>query len=347
MNRSRMISVILMGLMVMFLSSCREIKTATRIFSDGSCERFVTVKGDTSGIAELPYPFQADSTWEKISSPDDKYNGEQYTSWSKRFPSVKALNETLQKAAADSLCMHIHVMLHKRFQWFQTRFIYKETYEKLDPFGHVPVSEFMTPEEIALYKENPDTLDLDDKTDEWLSRNLFEDFYRPFEAAIQSAGNETLTAKVLDMKDTLFVRIKEDDRISLDSDRIDDDVDSLIELMQGLYNTSMQAYRPMILDALEQSMEKLEFLMFAGTTDFKCGTTMPGLILDTNANTIEGNHVAWKPETGLFLWDDYVMVVESRVVNRWALILTGIVGAAILLWFALSYFLRKKSEAAQ
>ena len=61
-----------------------------------------------------------------------------------------------------------------------------------------------------------------------------------------------------------------------------------------------------------------------GLNDYTNEVIMPGLILDTNAKDVEGNSVQWKFDYNRFLWEDYTMWVESRVVNRWAMILTGI-----------------------
>jgi hypothetical protein len=50
---------------------------------------------------------------------------------------------------------------------------------------------------------------------------------------------------------------------------------------------------------------------------------MPGLILDTNAPSVENNTVTWELKGRRFFWEDYEMRVESRTVNRWAIWLTG------------------------
>jgi len=50
---------------------------------------------------------------------------------------------------------------------------------------------------------------------------------------------------------------------------------------------------------------------------------MPGLITETNSLELKGNQVSWNVEPLSFLFDDYNMHVESRVVNYWMFALTG------------------------
>jgi hypothetical protein len=50
---------------------------------------------------------------------------------------------------------------------------------------------------------------------------------------------------------------------------------------------------------------------------------MPGIILNTNASSVEGNKVSWKLSDEKFLYNDYMMTVESRVANPWVTYITG------------------------
>ena len=56
---------------------------------------------------------------------------------------------------------------------------------------------------------------------------------------------------------------------------------------------------------------------------------MPGLITETNTRSIEGNTLTWKEFVGACYVIDYTMWARSRVINWWAVILTG--GVVILL----------------
>jgi hypothetical protein len=51
---------------------------------------------------------------------------------------------------------------------------------------------------------------------------------------------------------------------------------------------------------------------------------MPGLITETNSKSVTGNKVQWGVNPDKFLFYDYEMTVESRVVNRWAFVVSGL-----------------------
>jgi hypothetical protein len=58
---------------------------------------------------------------------------------------------------------------------------------------------------------------------------------------------------------------------------------------------------------------------------FRVETEMPGLITGTNSTALAGNRVSWDLVPMAFLLEDYTMVVESRVINVWAFLLSGLV----------------------
>jgi len=57
---------------------------------------------------------------------------------------------------------------------------------------------------------------------------------------------------------------------------------------------------------------------------------MPGLITGTNSAMLAGNQVAWDLFPMAFLLEDYTMEVESRVLNVWAFVLSGLVILALV-----------------
>ena len=58
---------------------------------------------------------------------------------------------------------------------------------------------------------------------------------------------------------------------------------------------------------------------------FRMETSMPGLITGTNSTTLTGSQVSWDVFPMAFLLENYAMTVESRVVNIWAFVLSGLV----------------------
>jgi len=65
---------------------------------------------------------------------------------------------------------------------------------------------------------------------------------------------------------------------------------------------------------------------------------MPGLITKTNSTIMYGNTVSWDVHSLSFYFEDYEMYVESRIVNYWAFILSGIVVLLLLIALVVKTF---------
>ena len=52
---------------------------------------------------------------------------------------------------------------------------------------------------------------------------------------------------------------------------------------------------------------------------------MPGLITATNSSMLNGNEVRWDFTGNSVMLTDYKIFVESRVVNYWAFVVSGVV----------------------
>ena len=65
---------------------------------------------------------------------------------------------------------------------------------------------------------------------------------------------------------------------------------------------------------------------------------MPGLITETNAKSATGNKVSWNVNGDKFLFEDYKMHVESRVVNYWMFALTGLLVLLLIIFLLIKAF---------
>ena len=73
-------------------------------------------------------------------------------------------------------------------------------------------------------------------------------------------------------------------------------------------------------------------MMEADSDSYINKVIMPGIIMDTNAEQVEGNSVIWRVKAKQFLDVDYSMWVESRSVNRWAILLTALLIMMPVAW---------------
>jgi len=73
---------------------------------------------------------------------------------------------------------------------------------------------------------------------------------------------------------------------------------------------------------------------------------MPGIVLETGAPEVKGSTVSWKFERNRLSLHDYEMRVESRTVNVWAIVVTGILVLGLLaVVFAVPMFSMRRNTA--
>ncbi|MBN2102660.1 hypothetical protein JW835_01305 [bacterium] len=200
----------------------------------------------------------------------------------------------------------------------------------------VPVSDYLSEKELALYYLNEDTLDLGDRIEAWWIQSVFQAFFHDMETAIQKANQPELTTALLaSRKDTLINILKNNDILE----------EELPLYVQGAFETPAVKW---IAGDIEKSLwiiqRKNEYLINLNG-DYTNQVTMPGLILDTNADALEGSTVTWEFDPNHFVWEDHIMWVESRIVNRWAMIVTGVVCILLIAGLILGpVLLRKRRE---
>ena len=347
----------LAALIVMALTGCREITTTTRVFPDGSCERTIEIPDDSTPADSAfigPFTLPVDSTWkvtEKIDSTqttthvdsgktiENKKNRTVIAV--KHFSKVEDLNLLYQSEGKDSLRVNMDIRLDRRFRWFNTFFKYTETYRACSPFKIVSIHDFLTPEELSLYYQKDDTLKLDKKVEKWLARSYFEEL---FQAMLQNAQTIPVagldTAALNSRKEALFAAVLAENEIGKKSDG--PIAASTMRFLEKFYrNPGVRKWSPAVEKALKSMEKKQEFLVGLDSDSYVNRVVMPGLILDTNASSVEGAKVEWKLKSNRFYWEDYVMSVESRVVNKWAIWVTAALFAAVLAALAVT-LIRKK-----
>ena len=60
---------------------------------------------------------------------------------------------------------------------------------------------------------------------------------------------------------------------------------------------------------------------------------MPWTLVNSNADSVVGNKLIWRPLVTKFLFKEYHMYAESRKLNLWALMVSGVVVVStIFIW---------------
>ena len=154
------VNKIVLVLTTLLLTACGiDYKIITKIFPDGSCERTMIARGDSSDVNSKLFVIDIDSSWSRDLKWDfDSSENKRIfiLTVKKHFESVAEMNSEFHKSTRSADHPLTSQLLVKKFRWFYTRYEYNETYHQQFPFKYFPISDYLTPEEISIgiYGEN-------------------------------------------------------------------------------------------------------------------------------------------------------------------------------------------------
>lgn len=334
MKTQHIIFLFLIGLLI--ISGCREITVTTRVNKDGSFTRFIKITGDSADVFRTDLPYPIDETWSRNSVKDSSEKGDYIMVYTKSFKTSDQLNIEIKQDTGWMKDLKRNVSINKRFGFFYSYITFSETYQAINPFVELNYPNSLTDEEKLFLTGNKIPLTSDDSTRQKQVADKFE------ELLIKALANEiiiTMEEGIVQLNDPLF-----------NTDQLENYRDSIEHKLEE-YHVNMYVYidfykewtgnesfdklktlKPPLFDTLDN---KVSFLLNAIFMDSYSQTVeVPGLITETNAKSVTGNKVSWNINSDQFFFDDYEMKVESRVVNIWAFLISGIlVFAAIILLF--------------
>jgi hypothetical protein len=308
-------------LVLLTASGCKkDKKTTTKINSDGSCVRTVVVNPVSDTSSSFPVPI--DKSWETRLEGDT----EKVYIASKRFDDVNQMNNEYKKTEK----VGIDLKFEKKFRWFFTYFSYQETYKPCFQIQRIPIRTFLTKEEYVQYENGDTSKALKKRMDEFLTANIFEEFYRQLIDSVESLHDPSLPVSI-------FVAKKQD----IDFDKMEHDTKDIVAYLERVLGLKLQDKLERQIDGVTKSIDaKVQFMINAGG-DYINEVVMPGIVLNTNANTVEGNKVVWHFNEDKFTFISYTMNVESRIANPWATYATG-AAVIVLVVFLMVPRLRRK-----
>jgi hypothetical protein len=308
-------------LVLLTASGCKkDKKTTTKINSDGSCVRTVVVNPVSDTSSSFPVPI--DKSWETRLEGDT----EKVYIASKRFDDANQMNNEYKKTEK----VGIDLKFEKKFRWFFTYFNYQETYKPCFQIQRIPIRTFLTKEEYVQYENGDTSKAFKKRMDEFLTANIFEEFYRQLIDSVESLHDPSLPVSI-------FVAKKQD----IDFDKMEHDTKDIVAYLERVLGLKLQDKLERQIDGVTKSIDaKVQFMINAGG-DYINEVVMPGIVLNTNANTVEGNKVVWHFNEDKFTFISYTMNVESRIANPWATYATG-AAVIVLVVFLMVPRLRRK-----
>jgi hypothetical protein len=316
------------------LSSCKDIQVGTRIFRDGSCERTVACTADSGRVPISVFPVPSDSTWQSefvrnLKDSTHKIHQAHIYQAHKTFGSVAELNAYYQTNKDSALAFHSKISLDKKFRWFYTYLTYRETYCTFTPFKLVPITKYIRLDELS----GGDEKERNKKVDQWLEQAVFEELYLFLNSHLP-LGDLT--------KERLAAQKKALYKVIMDTNE-GDDAELLLQACANVLGSPavLQLKEP-AKELLAEIEKKISFSLDLEQNSYKNSVEMPGLILATNSTCVVSRQVNWQIDPRQFEFQDYEMWVTSRVINTWAFIVSGLVGAGLLV-LLLAALLRRPS----
>jgi len=167
MNTKKIRVIVYCAIIAFTIIGCnKSIDVTTKVYPDGSCDRIMTIEGDTGKISSKDFPFSIDHNWDTILTFKQKINEKNDTSYrheliaSKHFESIEELNKAIQNDQSEYKHLYRSVNLERKFRWFYTFLSYHEKYDKLIQFDKIPITDYLTDMEIDIYRfVNADKVD--------------------------------------------------------------------------------------------------------------------------------------------------------------------------------------------
>jgi hypothetical protein len=330
--RSSVLTV-LGALLAIAAPGCLDIQTTTVVHRNKSLSRTVTFSGDSASIGPARLVLGIDSAWGVETGREEK---KQTLTAHRNFADIEEMSRALHGIPGRSLT--ILPRLETRFNWFFTTYRYHETWSRLHTVNEVPLSDFVSSGEIALFTRHElekkpfptkgDSLalaDAEDRYREWDARNWFEAYFRILMDGARELHDPLLSPDSLAARKEFLYREARDRFGLISESKNPRDLGSIAgefaRLLKNPLALKAAALKAEEISALASQQNFVENFTPYG---YQVAVEMPGLITNTNANAINGSLVSWSGFAEVLYFTEYDMWVESSVVNWWAIIISAL-----------------------
>lgn len=334
------LSLIIVGILLIVGSGCNEknYTVKTKVNSDGSIERtYIVEKDDSAAVYQNPFPVIFDSTWKiEVKKINDSTKNFAFTA-KKYFRTSNYLMEDVFKSnSIDKL--NNSVTIEKHFRWFYTYFDYRENYKEIMPFNNIPLEKFFSQSELKQFYADTVSKQLDAKLDEWWQKNIFEEYFKVLYNSAKYYNTPDFNTSLLNSKkDSLYKAL-------IDSDtKVSGDIkaEKVIAICEKVLGTNKIRGLKNDFESIEKDINKNFESMLKLDGKYINEVILPGIIINTNSKEIEGNKLKWEFNPSYLIFKE--MNAQSRMINTWAFVVTGVLVLFILTALILPLIRKKKS----
>lgn len=326
----------------LIVMSCENpVRMETKVHEDGSLDKTVVLEADSIYAFHNMFGISARTGWEVTSNKIVAENSDlKYAiQFKKSFSSADEINKELD-TQVDTL-FHVHSSFDKRFRWFYTYIRYSETFKPIDRLKTIKSEDYFTIEDKSFIDRLPGEGRAVSKADSFYLEQLNEKIFNRYANWGMFEEQFDILKKVLQKNN---VNKNWYDSLEAHRDFIYEKLDDMrgdpffAMKMADSLKIPLPVTAKADFNAFSEDINKrVRFMTFARDGRYTNVIEMPWEVVHTNADSIAGSTVYWKPFVTKFAIQEYEMFAESRKINWWAI---GV--SLVVIGLAVFSFLKKK-----
>ncbi|MAE07673.1 MAG: hypothetical protein CL661_02805 [Bacteroidetes bacterium] len=327
---------------MIFIYSCREINVSTVINKNGSFTRIITITGDSTDVLKPDLPYPINDTWKREFKKDTTNDKNYILTYTKFFSNNSLLNTEISEDTGWRKKLNRIILVENEFGFFYSYLSYKEKITAANPFHEYDYKDYLNKEDmlwltgkkLALNSNDSAKIkEAENKVDDYLQNAITDEIIAILKTGIEKLNNPAIKADQVDSyRDSIETKINEwSDKSTLE----------FVDFYSSwTHNSEINKLKQIESSQFKNLDKKMQLLMeMLGMEDYKVSVELPGIITETNSLSTMGNKVSWHVTPLSILLEDFNMIVESRVINGWMFVITGIV---LLLFIVLTIIKSRK-----
>ncbi len=320
--------LLLIFIFLLVISGCREITVSTQIHKDGTFTRTIRITGDSSDVfrGDLPYP--VDSTWQKVATKDTSGDDDYILTYIKIYTNCDELNAEIHADTSWRRDLKRKITVADRFGFFYSYLSFREVFQPANPFTYLNYKDYLSADDILWLSGKKDIVSRSDTARLEKAEERAEVFLAT-----------TITAEISHILEEGLAKLESSKQASEDVARYYDSIYQTVDKWEiekpekfiSLFadwsgNTAVLKLGELDPPLFGEFAKKVSF--FESLIDMESYpeiVEIPGIITETNSFMLKGNQVSWEVQPFSLLFEEYELYVESRVVNNWAFIVTGVI----------------------
>jgi hypothetical protein len=320
------------------------IRMETKVHEDGSLDKVIEMdKVDSVVSVSNVFGINESKGWKvsvRRSDSDSTTSKDEFNiRFEKSFPSAEAAN--LDLGSESDTLFQVKTKFDKSFRWFYTYIRYSETFKRIDRLKKVKGEDYFNQEDQSFINRLSGEGTVISKADSFYLQNLNDKIFKSYARMGMFLEQYDILSEVIKRnadKKWLDTLAKNVEFIYSRLEDLEGDPLFATKIADSLHIPLPKEKAAKDFESLAEDLNsRIQFMSFARDGRYLNSFEMPWTVVSSNADSVGGNKLYWKPLVTKFAIQEYEMFAEARKLNIWAVLVSvGIIGATLFL------FLRKK-----